>query len=180
MNSKRHMIWGQWVVLMIMFGVVGLVFQQIATSFAEQGAASGDALSNAALFPRYVALAIALLGAVIGLQMMLGAASRDGGAEVPAEDEDDGGSKNLIAKELAVATLTVVYLLLITPLGFHITSFLVIGAMFYVLDARPLWKVLLVSAVLTLICSFVFEGLLKIVLPLGFMNFTLPYHMIGL
>ena len=180
MNSRRHMVWGQWIVLMIMFGVVGLVFQQIATSFAEQGAASGDALSNAALFPRYVALAIALLGVVIALQMVFGGAPSDDREEASSESENDDGSKNLIAKELAVAVLTVVYLLLITPLGFHITSFLVIGAMFYVLDARPLWKVLLISAALTFICSLVFEGFLKIVLPLGFMNFTPPYHMIGL
>lgn len=180
MNSHIVKKWGHWLVLLAIFAIVALVFQQIATSFVEQGVASGDALSNAALFPRYIAIAIALLGAIVAIQMVVKGAPDD-------VDEDGQGlnppvetARHLRALEIGMVALTILYLLLLEPLGFHLSTFFVIGAMFYLLGARPLLLALLASAGLTLVSSFVFEGLLKVVLPLGAFNLSIPYHLVGL
>lgn len=183
MDRKQLKKWGHWIVLIAMFGIVALVFQQIATSFTEQGVASGDALSNAALFPRYVAITIAVLGAIVAVQMVVNGTPEEEPIDAagPAVDKSESESPvRLRLQELAVMLLTLAYLILLVPLGFHLTTFLVIGSMFYVLGARPLHRVVLASAGLVLVCSLVFEGLLKVVLPLGFMNLTIPYHLLGL
>ena len=182
MTNKRLKNWGHWIVLVIMFGIVGMVFQQIATSLTEQGVASGDALFNAALFPRYVALVMAGLGMIIAVQMLI--------AGVPEDEEEEKTQgemlevpepkRRLRIQEIIIFGLVLLYLLALEPLGFHLTSVLVIGAMFYVLDARPWYWAFLASTALTLISSFIFEGLLKIVLPLGYFSFSIPYHLLGL
>ncbi|SNY92372.1 Tripartite tricarboxylate transporter TctB family protein [Cohaesibacter sp. ES.047] len=180
MTDKRLKIWGHWIVLLTMFGIVGLVFQQIATSLTEQGVASGDALFNAALFPRYVALVMAGLGVIIALQMLIAGVPED---EEVAQDEMldvPEPKRRLRFQEIIIFALVLLYLLALEPLGFHLTSVLVIGAMFYVLDARPWYRAFLASVALTLISSFIFEGLLKIVLPLGYFSFSIPYHLLGL
>nr|WP_321442529.1 tripartite tricarboxylate transporter TctB family protein [uncultured Cohaesibacter sp.] len=184
MTNKRLKNWGHWIVLVTMFGVVGMVFQQIATSLTEQGVASGDALFNAALFPRYVALVMAGLGVIIALQMLIAGVPED---EEEEEEETQGEmlavpepKRRLRIQEIIIFALVLLYLLALEPLGFHLTSVLVIGAMFYVLDARPWCWAFLASTALTLISSFIFEGLLKIVLPLGYFSFSIPYHLLGL
>lgn len=181
MRRDKAMVWGHWLVLGAMFGVVALVFQQIATSLTDQGAASGDALMNAALFPRWIAFAIGGLGLIVAAQMLLRGAPA-GGNDAPANEADAPPEPpaRLRLQEAAIIVLTLIYLVILEPVGFHIATFLVFGAMFLVLDARPVWKALAASAVLTLVSSFVFEGLLKVVLPVGFANLTPPYYLLGL
>lgn len=177
MMRNRVMALGHWIVLGAMFAVVALVFQQIATSLTEQGAASGDALMNAALFPRWVAIAIGGLGVIVAVQMLLrGVPERQA---APEQDIPEPRAR-LRAQELAIIALTLLYLLLLEPVGFHLTTFAIMAAMFAVLDARPLWKAVAASALLTALSSFVFEGLLKVVLPVGFAELTPPYYLLGL
>ncbi len=179
MTRRTRLALGHWLVLGGMFGVVALVFQQIATSLTEQGAASGDALFNAALFPRWVAITIAALGLVVAVQMLIRGAPEE--EPTPEADEEiPEAPARLRFQEFAIAGLTLLYILMLEPLGFHITTFLVIGAMFLVLDARPVWRAVAASALLTFVASFVFEGLLKVILPVGFLGFAPPYHLLGL
>ncbi|SNS85266.1 tripartite tricarboxylate transporter TctB family protein [Tropicimonas sediminicola] len=178
MDRKPNAL-GHWLVLGAMFGIVALVFQQIATSLTDQRAASGDALSNAALFPRWVAITIAGLGLIVAGQMLMGRYPK-GESAAEAEDCPPEPRSRLRLQEIAIAGLTLIYLLMLEPVGFHLTTFLVIGAMFLVLDARPVWRAVAASAALTLAASFVFEGLLKVILPVGFLGFTPPYHLLGL
>lgn len=178
MSRKVQMAIGHWIVLGCMFGIVALVFQQIATSLTEQGAASGDALYNAALFPRYIALTIVGLGLIVAGQMLIGGVPEEEEAAPVLADEDDPSTLRL--QQVAVIALTLLYLVLLEPVGFHLTTFFVIGAMFMVLGARPLWQAVAASAGLTIVSSFIFEGLLKVILPVGFANLTPPYHLMGL
>ncbi len=181
MTRKKQMALGHWIVLFAMFGIVALVFQQIATSLTEQGAASGDALYNAALFPKWVAITIAGLGVIVAVQMLIFGVPDESGTEAPAApDETSDNRARLRLQEMVIVGLTLLYLVMLEPVGFHVTTFVVIGAMFAALDARPLWRPLVASAALTLIASFIFEGLLKVVLPVGYFNLTPPYHLMGL
>lgn len=183
MTRKKQMALGHWIVLFAMFGIVALVFQQIATSLTEQGAASGDALFNAALFPKWIAITIAGLGVIVAVQMLIFGVPEEPDTEprAPASpDEVPDSRPRLRLQEMAIVGLTLLYLVMLEPVGFHVTTFVVIGTMFAVLDARPIWRPVVASAALTLIASFIFEGLLKVVLPVGYFNLTPPYHLMGL
>ena len=66
--TKRH---AEYLVVLFFIGVFAVVFQQIATSMAEQGIASGSPYDNAAAYPKAVTLFMApllLIGIVVGLR----------------------------------------------------------------------------------------------------------------
>ena len=57
--TKKH---AEYLVIIFFLMVIGIVFQQIATSMTEQGIASGTPYDNAAAYPRAVAI---LAGALL-------------------------------------------------------------------------------------------------------------------
>ena len=59
-------------VVLAFLALAGLVFQQTATSFVEQGAGSGGAMRNAATFPELLAWRLVLLAALQLVQILRG------------------------------------------------------------------------------------------------------------
>lgn len=171
---------GEGITLAVFLAVTGLVFQQIATSLTEQHAASGDALHNAAMFPRLVAWTmiglVALIVAVRVLERIVGTVPGhdDAANAATAPDAPPESARARLAMIGAMAMLTVIYLIALVPLGFHITTTLYMALMFGVLGVRPVWGAFLIAVGVDLLFAFVFEVLLQVVLPTGVFGIALP------
>ena len=172
---------GEWLVLGFFVAVAALVFQQIATSLTEQGAASGDPLANAALFPRMVAILMLGLAALIGLRTALGRMAPPPEHATFDATPDQPPEPPAVRARMMLGTIALLclYLVALRPLGFHIATTAAIAAMFALLGVRPLWWAALAGAGLNLLVAFVFEGLLKVVLPTGVFGISLPLSAFG-
>lgn len=182
MTKKRHT--GEWLLLATFLFIVVLIFQQIATSLTEQGVASGDALFNAALFPEIVAVTILGLGGLIGFALVLHRKYPGKylftAAQTPHVEEPPEDTSHLRRLQFQLVALLIAYLLLLEPVGFHITTTLIVSTMVWCLGARPFYFPLLTGFAITFVISFLFEGLLKVILPLGYFEISPPYALLGL
>lgn len=176
-RSKAFRI-GEGMTLAAFIAVAGLVFQQIATSLTAQNAASGDALHNAAMFPRLVAwVMIGLVALIVAVRVFDRFAGQASAMAAPVAAPNDPPSESAAARLAmigAMVMLTVVYLIALVPLGFHITTTLYMALMFMALGVRPLWSALLIGFGADLLFAFVFEVLLQVVLPTGVFGIALP------
>lgn len=149
---------GEWAML-AGFVLLGLfVHQQILGPLTAAGHADGDPVNNAALFPRLVANLI--LG-LCGLQLIQLLRRR-----VLLSDEFRlKARRGTIARGLAGLGLLVAYLLALPMAGFHAATMVFLFSLFALLKARPLWIAALVAVLMTLAVGYVFEELLRVVLP---------------
>jgi hypothetical protein len=154
-------------VVLAFLALAGLVFQQTATSFVEQGAARGGAMFNAAMFPELLAWCLILLAALQLAQILRGVtavgAAPDASAPAGAPPAEPGS----LAKALICTALFVLYLFLLKPLGYHLTTPVFMLACYYVLGTRRLWLAILLALATSLAMSFVFEYWMNIILPVG-------------
>lgn len=167
---------GEWLVLAAFLAVAGLVFQQIATSLTEQGAASGDPLANAAMFPRIVAwLMIGLVG-LIAAAMLTGRMERPGAHHTLDAMPDQTPEPALVRRRMLLGSVAglAAYLLVLELLGFHFATTVLMTGLFAVLGVRPWWWAVLCGLGANLLVAFVFEGILKVVLPTGIFGLSLP------
>ncbi|TNB48847.1 hypothetical protein FF124_06920 [Martelella lutilitoris] len=151
-----------WIALAIVAAAPAAIFWQSATSLKRQGAAAGGPLENAAFYPRVIALLLSVVVAIHALRLLTGKVQT-----VSPFKASDGTRLALILSAVFVA-----YLLALPYLGFHILTpalmlvFLLafgIGPLPAIIGAIGIW----------LVASFVFEGLLNVVLPVGIFNITL-------
>jgi hypothetical protein len=159
---KRRQL-GEAVVVLAFLALAGLVFQQTHTSFVEQGAASGGAMFNAAMFPELMAWGLVLLSAIqlVGIVRVLMAdteVERD--AAEPAPDRQ-------LTIALVCAALFVVYLFLLRPLGYHLMTPLFMAAFYYILGTRNPLVAIGLGIATSLAMSFVFEYWMNVILPVG-------------
>lgn len=158
---------GEIVVVLAFLALAGLVFQQTSTSFVEQGAASGGAMFNAAMFPELMAWGLVLLSAIqlVGIVRVLVA---DGGADgavfASAEPADQ---ERRLTVALVCAALFVLYLLLLRPLGYHVMTPLFMAAFYYVLGTRQILVAIGLGIATSLAMSFVFEYWMNVIFPVG-------------
>ncbi|MEX0286874.1 MAG: tripartite tricarboxylate transporter TctB family protein [Paracoccaceae bacterium] len=140
-----------------LLAVVGVVFQQIATSFAEQGIASGGPFDNAAAYPRAVAILIVIL---IALQLAVSfvARRREGGETL---------SLTHLACPAAGLAILFAYIWSLNWLGYHIATPSMIAALMILGGSRRIAEILIVPVAASLLMAFAFEVVLKIVLPGG-------------
>lgn len=166
----------EWLMLAAFLAVTALVFHQIATSLTEQGAASGDPLSNSAMFPRLVAWIMIGLSALIALMMLTGRMPRPGEIHAADTTPDTPPEPEPLRRAMLIGMVVslVLYLLLLQPLGFHLATLALMTALFALFGVRPWWRALLSGAGITLLVAFVFEGILKVVLPTGIFGISLP------
>ncbi|MFY0681592.1 MAG: hypothetical protein JXR13_13545 [Thalassovita sp.] len=82
--------------------------------------------------------------------------------------------------QLAILGLLILYFILLEPVGFHISTAVIETAMIHALGAQPIYFPFLAVIGLTFAISFLFEGLMKVVLPLGYFKFAPPYGLLGL
>ena len=103
-----------WIITAFFAVIVAVVFQQIHTSMAEQGIASGGPYDNAASYPRGVAIAITVL--VVG-QLVVDAlrARRGKQAESHAKLAD-------LKRPALLLVIFAFYLNVLTELGYHLAT----------------------------------------------------------
>lgn len=147
----------------LMFALIPVViFWQSSTSLAEQDAASGGPLENAALYPRAIATLLTIIVVAQGVRLFF---SRPQIQTAPA-------SRPQTPMALALTLLFVVYLIVLPYAGFHVVTPVLLFVMTCALGLGPLSS-LAGSIVLWLATSFVFEGLLNVVLPVGMFNLSI-------
>lgn len=178
---SRHTAFFEAAALLCFLAVVVLVFFQTNTHFVEEGAASGSAMDNAALFPELAAgaiLALAALQAVRlarsaigGLPGSAGETSADSGAEQTSEER---AAERPLAKAIACFAAFVIYLLAVDWIGYHIATPVWMAAQFGVLGVRNPIVLVPISLGASLAVAYVFEGMLNIVLPVGIFEIALP------
>ena len=157
---------GEALVVCAFLALAGLVFLQTGTSFVEQDAASGGAMRNAAMFPELLAWCLILLAALQLAQIVRGLVTGDALRPPPAAKAPAAEPGNL-AKALICTALFVLYLFLLKPLGYHLTTPVFMLACYYVLGTRRLWLAILLAVATSLAMSFVFEYWMNIILPVG-------------
>jgi putative tricarboxylic transport membrane protein len=151
-----------WIALALLLLVPIVVFWQISTSLVEQGVASGGPQNNAAIFPRIVAWLMVGLSGVRLLQLLAGRVS------TPSPIE---GTPTTPLALLSTAML-LAYLILLSTLGYYLATPVLIAALLRLYGLR-LIESIIGGLAMTLVVAGIFEGLLNVVLPLGFSKFTL-------
>lgn len=159
---------GEVAVVLAFLALAGLVFQQTGTSFVEQGAATGGAMFNAAMFPELMAWGLILLSALqlVGIIRALVAGTP---ADAAADQDGPAGSADdsRLSVALVCAALFVLYLFLLKPLGYHLTTPLFLFAFYYVLGTRRILVAIALGLATSLAMSFVFEYGMNVILPVG-------------
>ncbi len=151
------------VLALLIFIPVALVFQQSATSLTEQGASTGDAMTNAALFPKIVAI---LLGVLAAWQLVVA-------VRRPSVDETINWSRKTIAS-IAVMALLIAYISIVGSLGYHLATPLLCAAVLLLLSAK-LTVSIITGIAMSLTVAIFFESVLNVVLPVGFFGLSLPF-----
>jgi putative tricarboxylic transport membrane protein len=151
-----------WIAWLFFAAIPAVIFWQSATSLAEQGAAGGGPLENAAFYPRVIATLMTIVVIVQGVRLLLG--------RVQQASPFEAAEGTRLA--LALTGLFVVYLVSLPYAGFHIATPVLLVCMTCAMGVRPVPAVL-GSAALWLSASYVFEGFLNVVLPVGIFNLTL-------
>lgn len=157
---------GEWVMLAAFTALALFVYQQIYGPLTAAGYADGDAVNNAALFPRLVANMILGLCALQFLQLLR--------RRVLLSAEFRHGSTSDTAWRCGVGTVVLlVYLLVLPVIGFYPATAAFLLALFLLLKSRPVWIAALVAVLMTLAVGYVFEELLRVVLPHGRLGLSL-------
>lgn len=151
-----------WIAWLLFASIPVVIFWQSATSLATQNAAAGGPLENAAYYPRVIAVVMSAAVLVQGMRLLLGRVQH-----VSALDASAG-----TRLALALSGLFIGYLILLPYAGFHIATPILLMIMMRALGVRFVPSIL-GSIVLWLAASFVFEGLLNVVLPVGMLNISI-------
>ncbi|WP_179869542.1 tripartite tricarboxylate transporter TctB family protein [Rhizobium anhuiense] len=151
-----------WITWLMFAAIPVLIFWQSAISLAEQDAASGGPLENAAFYPRVVAVFMSVIVVAQGARLVLGRVRQNSAFRV------EKGTRLAIALTL----LFVVYLITLPYIGFHIATPILCAAMMRGLGVSTVPAVL-GGVTLWLGSSYVFEGLLNVVLPVGMFNLAI-------
>jgi hypothetical protein len=157
---RRHGF--DWIAWLLFATVPVVIFWQSATSLAAQGAASGGPLENAAFYPRMIATVMTVAVIVQGARLALGRVHH----HVSPFEATEG-----TRLALAMTALFFTYLVLLPYVGFHLVTPIFLLCMVRALGVKLLPAVL-GSVALWLGASFVFEGFLNVVLPVGAFNLT--------
>ena len=148
--------------------VVTAIFYLSATSLAEQGAASGTPIKNAALYPRLIA-GLLLILAVPQLALEL----------LPRGDTDSFGSSRTktrpLGQILGAVIAFVAYLLLLPIIGHHTATPLLVAVMLLLFGLRRPTHIIAYSVALSLGCALLFEGIFSVNLPRGLFGLAVSF-----
>lgn len=163
MLTRKH---AEWLVLIFFAALIVIVFQQIHTSMAEQGIASGGPYDNAASYPRAVAL---LMAGLIAALLLVGLRQK------PAAAEAAGYGLSQIKRPVLLIAIFAIYLAALGILGYHLATPPMIAAIMVLCGSRNLLEIVLVSVLVSFAFAFLFEVFLKIVLPGGIFGLNIPW-----
>ena len=163
MLNRRH---AEWLVLIFFAALIAIVFQQIHTSMAEQGIASGGPYDNAASYPHAVAILMAGLIAALLLVSL---------RQKPAATEAAGYGLSQIKRPVLLIAIFAIYLAALGILGYHLATPPMIAAIMVLCGSRNPLEIVFVSVVVSFVFAFLFEVFLKIVLPGGIFGLNIPW-----
>ena len=168
MIERKHM---EWLASAVMLAVVAVVFQQVYTDMMEAGIARGGPFDNAATYPRAVAVIIGVLVIIEIIGRFIAPRSLTEG-----QTPDDGGVElqDLVRPALLIVVFAV-YLGLLKFLGYHLATTPFLVAVMAIAGERHWGRVIVSSIVFAFVLAFVFEVLLKIVLPGGIFRLNIPW-----
>ena len=167
MMRHRHT---EWLATLVCAAVVGVVFQQIHTDMMDAGIARGGPFENAASYPRMIALILGMLVLIQVLLRLFRSASQDHNSGAST----NGTVGNLIRPALLVVSFAV-YLGLLGGLGYHIATTPFLATVMWICGERGRIRIIVVSVLVAFSLAFVFEVLLKIVLPGGMLRLNIPW-----
>ena len=166
MIERKHM---EWVATAVMVVVVAVVFQQVYTDMMEAGIARGGPYENAASYPRSLAI-------ILGVLVIIEVAGR---FITPGSRAHEQASVGIETKYLGRPALLLVvfslYLGLLRFLGYHLTTTPFLLSVMIIAGERRWGRIIITSLVFSFALAFVFEVLLKIVLPGGIFRFNIPW-----
>ncbi|MAU23622.1 MAG: hypothetical protein CMH13_24275 [Martelella sp.] len=161
--GKRHV---EWLAVALFLAVIGLVYQQAATSMAEQGIASGGPYDNAAAYPKTIAAVLALLTAIQALLQILRARKAKAETGVPLGQ---------LVRPASLVLIFAAYLGALGIAGYHIATPIMLAALMMLCGIRRPLAIVVPAVLISLGLSYVFEAWLKIVLPGGLLHLNIAW-----
>ncbi len=146
-----------------LFAVIVIVFWQIETNFKEQGIASGGPYDNAADYPRTVAI---FIGILIAIQLIADNFSR---VTEPVSDSIS------LKRPIALLVIFAVYLVALSPFGYHLTTTPMVFAIMWVCGARQIGRLIIAALAMSFGFAFIFEKFLNVVLPGGMFGLNIAW-----
>ena len=147
--------------------ICAVVFQQIATSFVEQGMAGGTPYDDAASYPR--AVAVLVLGLIVAALVQATLGRR-------ADDQDPAPVRRAaLIRPTALVAAFALYLVGLGLVGYALATPPAVFAMMKVAGARRNGRAALVSIAAMLVTAILFEEGLNVVLPGGAINWNLHW-----
>ena len=162
--SAKH---AEWVAIGFFAALGALVFQQIATSMAEQGIASGGPYDNAASYPRNIAI---LMLALLAVQLVRELMRFGGSAEL-----DEAPSQAGLRRAVGLLLVFVTYLFCLDWFGYHLSTAPMAAIVMLLCGLRNPIKIIGLALAMSLVLAFVFEKILNVVLPIGIFGLTIPW-----
>jgi len=160
----------------------GLTFALLGVAIAVIGQVTlredikGDLLGPKA-FPWILGTGMFIGGLYVATRVLRMPADRAAAALESEGDEDESGVPASTVRCLTVMALTLIYGLLLTPLGYLVATPLYVAAGLYLLSVRSKIVLVLVPVLLTAFCYYLFAEVLTVPLPSGLL--TEPLRAIG-
>lgn len=161
MPITRHF---DWLVTALALALPVVVYFEVTGSLADQDAASGGPMRDAAYFPTLLGWVILFLALANAFKLAVGR-----GTSEAASDKEPPLRTNLA---LLAGALFIAYLLLLPLVGYYTATPILLAALIRLFGVGWFGSVMS-SLVYTLAVAWVFEGLLNVILPLGWLSFTL-------
>ncbi|WP_299653956.1 tripartite tricarboxylate transporter TctB family protein [uncultured Jannaschia sp.] len=150
-----------WIAWVVLLAIPLIVLWQNTTSLEEQGVAGGGPMTDAAMYPGLIAWILVVLSGVNGVRILAG--------RVAGPSPIRTGPTTMLA--IGTVLLFVVYLLALRPLGYHLTTPVLLAVLLRAFGLS-FWTALLGGVAVSLTVAAVFEGLLNVVLPVGMFSLT--------
>jgi putative tricarboxylic transport membrane protein len=158
--SKRY---AEYLAILFFVIIIGVVFQQIATSMTEQGIASGSPYDNAAAYPNAVAV---LMGILICVQAILSSLSKSNAEKVPIKT---------FRKPMLLLVTFAIFLFALGKVGYHLATTPMLMVLLWLAGYRNLFMALIYGLAISFGFAFLFEVFLNIVLPGGIWRLNIPW-----
>ena len=146
--------------------IIVIIFWQIGTDLEEQGIASGGPYDDAASYPQTIAVLIGSLSLLQFVVECLKDKVNPQACEVRLSDFRRAGMMLMVFA---------VYLMVLTIVGYHLATILLIFAVMRICGMRHYLKMAFSSVAVSTSFAFVFEVFLNVVLPLGIWNIFIPW-----
>lgn len=156
-----------WVASAILLSIVALVYQQIHTVMIPAGIAKGGPIENAAAYPRAIATIIGLLVIIEVVKRIV--------TQVFQESKDEWITISTLQRSVLLVLTFALYLGSLNLLGYHLSTAPFLFAIMAIAGEKQWLRSLVTGIVVSISLAFLFEILLKLVLPGGVFRLNIPW-----